>query len=305
LTGHETRPLDPSSKPASIAGRDMQEFGEYWTGRGLFGGPPVPSTEIVCVGPIKYAGVDALRDEIELFTSALPELGEREAFLPAVAPGTIEHWMRNVYYASDEEYLTAVADAMRVEYKAITDAGLILQIDDPDLPDAWQMHPEMDVPAYRRFAALRIEALNHALRDMPVEQIRFHTCWGSYKGPHRYDIPLREIVDIVLSVRAQAYSIEAANPVHEHEWTVWEDVKLPDGAILIPGVVGHFSDFIEHPELIAQRLVRYANLVGRENVMAGTDCGIGSRVGHPKICWAKFESMTEGARLASERLWGQ
>jgi 5-methyltetrahydropteroyltriglutamate--homocysteine methyltransferase len=305
LSGHEVRPIDLAAQPATIAGRDMQEFPEYWAGRGLFGGPAVPSTEIVCAAPIRYTGHAAIQNDVENFRTALQGTQAGETFLPAIAPGTIEHFMRNVYYPSDEAYLFALADAMHDEYKAIVDADFILQIDDPDLPDAWQMHPDMDVAAYRAFADLRIEALNHALRDLPIERIRFHTCWGSYKGPHKYDIPLRAIVDLVLKVRAEAYSIEASNPVHAEDWTVWQDTKLPDGKILIPGVIGHYCDFIEHPELVAARLVRYAGLVGRENVIAGTDCGIGTRVGHPKICWAKFEAMAEGARLASERLWGR
>ncbi len=304
LTGHETRPTDLAAQPATIAGRDMQAFPEYWQGRGLFGQPANPTTEIVCSGPITYIGQAAVQQDIADFKAALEGVEGVEAFLPAVAPGTVEHWLRNVYYPSDEAYLEALANALHEEYKAITDAGLILQIDDPDLPDGYQMHPSLDVPAYQKYAQLRIEALNHALRDLPVEQVRFHTCWGSYKGPHKFDIPLRDIAGLMLSVRAQAYSIEASNPVHEHEWEVWKEIKLPEDKILIPGVIGHYCDFIEHPQLVADRLVRYAGVVGRENVMAGTDCGIGSRVGHPDICWAKFEAMAEGARIATERLWG-
>src|SRR2546427_327001 len=227
-----------------------------------------------------------------------------ETFLPAVAPGTIEHWLRNAHYPTDEAYLAAIADAMKVEYDTIVGAGFLLQIDDPDLADGWQIHPEMSVADYRKFAALRIEALNHALRDIPAERVRFHVCWGSYHGPHKHDLPLRDLVDLVLAVRAQGYSIEASNPRHDHEWRVWQDVKLPDGKILIPGVVGHASDFVEHPELVAERLVRFARLVGRGNVIAGTDCGLGPRGGHPKIAWAQFESLVEGARLATWQLWG-
>jgi 5-methyltetrahydropteroyltriglutamate--homocysteine methyltransferase len=221
-----------------------------------------------------------------------------------VAPGTIEHWLRNEYYPTDEAYLYAIADAMHEEYKAIVDAGFLLQIDDPDLPDAWQIHPDMRVPEYRQFAEMRIDALNYALRDIPQEMVRLHVCWGSYHGPHKFDIPLQDIVDLILKVKAQAYSIEASNPCHAHEWRVWEAVKLPEGKVLIPGVVGHCSDFIEHPELVAERLVQYARLVGRENVMAGTDCGLGTRVGHPAIAWAKFQALVAGARLASQQLWG-
>jgi 5-methyltetrahydropteroyltriglutamate--homocysteine methyltransferase len=231
--------------------------------------------------------------------------GEVEGFLPAIAPGTIEHWLFNQHYASDEEFLYAIADAMHAEYKAITDAGLNLQIDDPDLPDGWQMFPEMSVDDYRRYAALRVEALNHALRDIPVEQIRLHVCWGSGHGPHQNDIPLEHIVDIILSVKAQVYSIEAANPRHDHEWRVWRDfAKLPEGKSLMPGVVGHATDIIEHPRLVADRLVRYAELVGKENVMAGTDCGVGTRVFNAEIAWGKFAALVEGARLASRELWG-
>jgi 5-methyltetrahydropteroyltriglutamate--homocysteine methyltransferase len=194
---------------------------------------------------------------------------------------------------------------MKVEYDAIVGAGFLLQIDDPDLADAWQIHPQMSVAEYRTFAALRIEALNHALRDIAPERVRFHVCWGSYHGPHKYDIPLRDLTDLILAVRAQGYSIEASNPRHDHEWRVWEDVKLPAGRILIPGVVGHASDFVEHPELVAERLTKYARVVGRENVIAGTDCGLGPRVGHPRIAWAKFEALVEGARLATRQLWGR
>src|SRR3989475_327048 len=227
-----------------------------------------------------------------------------ETFLPAVAPGTIEHWLRNAHYPTDEAYLAAIADAMKVEYDTIVGAGFLLQIDDPDLADGWQIHPEMSVADYRKFAALRIEALNHALRDIPAERVRFHVCWGSYHGPHKHDLPLRDLVDLVLAVRAQGYSIEASNPRHDHEWRVWQDVKLPDGKILIPGVVGHASDFVEHPELVAERLVRFAPLGGRENGIAGTACGRGPRGGHPKNAWATVEAPGEGARLATWQLWG-
>jgi 5-methyltetrahydropteroyltriglutamate--homocysteine methyltransferase len=196
----------------------------------------------------------------------------------------------------------AIADVMHEEYKAIADAGFILQIDDPDLATGWQIHTEMDLPAYRKFAEVRIDALNYALRDIPEDQIRVHMCWGSFHGPHTGDIPLEDIVDLILKVKATAYLLEAANPRHEHDWAVWKDVKLPDGKILIPGVVGHATDFIEHPKLVAERLVKYAQLVGRENIMAGTDCGLGGRVGHPAIVWAKFRALAEGAELASKQL---
>ena len=256
-----------------------------------------------CNAPLKYIGHESLKAEIADFKAGLQGQKYEEAFLPAIAPGTIEHWMKNDYYPNDETYLVAIADAMHEEYKAIVDAGFLLQIDDPDLPDGWQFMSKMTVPEYRKYAELRVDALNHCLRDIPPDRIRFHTCWGSYHGPHKYDIPLRDIIDIILKVKANTISIEAANPRHEHEWRVWEEVKLPAGKVLVPGVVGHATDIVEHPQAIADRLVRYAKIVGRENVMAGTDCGLGPRVGSAQICWAKFEAMAEGARLASKELW--
>jgi 5-methyltetrahydropteroyltriglutamate--homocysteine methyltransferase len=297
LSGISERRNDSGQPAFKIWGRDEAEFPEYFA-RINFG-----IGGAVCEGPLKYTGHDAVRADIENFQAALKGVKVEEAFLPAVAPGTIEHWLQNEYYPSDEAYLSAIADAMHEEYTAIAGASLILQIDDPDLADAWQLHPEMDVASYRKFAALRIEALNHALRGIPAERVRFHMCWGSYHGPHKYDIALRDIVDLILKVNAECYSIEASNPCHEHEWRVWEEVKLPEGKSLMPGVVGHASDFVEHPQLVAERLLRYAPLVGRENLMAGTDCGLGTRVGHPKIAWAKFQAMAEGARLATRQLW--
>jgi 5-methyltetrahydropteroyltriglutamate--homocysteine methyltransferase len=302
LGGFVERAAGPNFKPTSIFGRDMAEFPDYFNrgGRTSIGHH---ARVFYCVEPLKYIGHAELRSDIENLNAALRGRNCEEAFLPAIAPGTMEHWMKNEYYPSDEAYLFAIADAMREEYKAIVDAGFVLQVDDPDLADAWQMYPEMSVADYRRYQAMRIDALNHALRDLPMERVRFHMCWGSYHGPHKYDIPLKEIVDLILKVRAGAYSIEASNPCHDHEWRVWEDANLPDGKILIPGVVGHYSDFIEHPRAIADRLVRYAQIVGRENVIAGTDCGIGSRVGHPQVGWAKFQAMAEGARIATRELW--
>jgi 5-methyltetrahydropteroyltriglutamate--homocysteine methyltransferase len=306
LSGFELRQYAPGEgpPPVSISARDQQEFPDYFTEVGGRAGIGSAQRAVVCTGPLQYAGQEAVQADIANFRAALQGVEAAEAFLPAVAPGTIEHWMANEYYPTDEAYLYAIADAMHEEYQAIADAGFILQIDDPDLPDAWQIFPEMAVPDYRRYAQVRIDALNHALRGIPPEQVRLHVCWGSYHGPHKYDVPLADIVDLVLSVPAQAYSIEASNPRHEHEWRVWQDVKLPDGKILIPGVVSHCSDFIEHPQLVADRLVRFAGLVGRENVIAGTDCGLNGRVGHPSIVWGKLETLAEGARLATKELWG-
>lgn len=308
LSGFESRPYKPGEGPAplSITGRDLKKFPEYFAGgKGGFAGSGPSRPQVFCVAPLKYVGHEALREDLENFKAALQGVSVAEAFLPANTPGTIEHWLRNEYYPRDEAFVYAIAEAMREEYKAIVDAGFLLQIDDPDLPDGWQMYPEMSVADYRKYALLRVEALNHALRDIPKEKVRLHVCWGSFHGPHQNDIPLRDIIDIIFTVRAGSFSIEASNPCHEHEWRVFEDFKLPEGAVIIPGVVGHCTDFIEHPELVAERLVRYAKLVGRENVMGGTDCGLGPRVGHAKIAWAKLLALAEGARLATKQLWGR
>ncbi|MCI0879397.1 MAG: epoxyalkane--coenzyme M transferase, partial [Chloroflexi bacterium] len=231
-----------------------------------------------------------------------------EAFIPAVAPGTIELQRKNEYYSTDEEYLFAIADAMREEYKAIVDSGFLLQIDDPRVVTQYGMpDPAPTIEEYRKFAELRVEAINHALEGIPEDRVRYHLCWGSWHGPHVTDVPLKDIVDIILRVRAGAYCVEAANPRHGHEWQVWENVKLPDGKILIPGVVAHTTNLVEHPELVAQRIATYARMLGRENVIAGTDCGFSQgaftpRV-HSSIMWAKLQALTEGAALATERLW--
>ena len=302
LGGFVERPASSEFKPTSIFGRDLIEFKDYFNrgGRTAIGHH---ARVFYCVEPLKYIGQEEVQSDIDNLKTALQGKKIEEAFLPAIAPGTMEHWMKNEYYPSDEAYLFAIAEAMREEYKTIIDAGFVLQIDDPDLADAWQMHPEMSVAEYRDYQELRIAALNHGLRDLPAERIRFHMCWGSYHGPHKYDIPLKDIADLILKVNAGAYSIEASNPCHDHEWRVWEETKLPEGKILIPGVVGHYSDFIEHPRAIADRLIRFGKILGRENVIAGTDCGIGSRVGHPQVGWAKFQAMAEGARIATKELW--
>ena len=304
LGGFIERPAGADFKPTSIFGRDMLEFTEYFNrgGRTSIGHH---ARVFYCVEPLTYIGQEAVNADIANLKRALHGKKFEEAFLPAVAPGTMEHWMKNEYYKTNEEYLFAIAAAMAEEYRAIVDAGFVLQIDDPDLADAWQMYPQMSTVEYRKYQELRIEALNHGLKGLPEDRIRFHMCWGSYHGPHKYDISLKDIVDLILKVRADCYSIEASNPCHEHEWRVWENVKLPEGKSLMPGVIGHYSDFIEHPRAIADRLIRYAKIVGRENVIAGTDCGIGSRVGHPQVGWAKFKAMAEGARIASQELWSK
>jgi 5-methyltetrahydropteroyltriglutamate--homocysteine methyltransferase len=307
--------IEPASGPVpprNINARDLQEFPEFFaSGGGGFGRnrpassgtPPIVFPPPMAVtSPIGYVGHATVASDVANLKAALEGL-DVEGFLPAVAPGTVEHWLYNQHYTTDEDYLFALADALHDEYKAITDAGLSIQIDDPDLPDGWQMFPTMSVEDYRKYASVRVEALNHALRDCPEDKIRLHVCWGSGLGPHKNDIDLRDIIDIILNVKAQVYSIEAANPRHQHEWRVWQEVRLPDGKSLMPGVVGHATDIVEHPRLIADRLIQYAGLVGKENVIAGTDCGVGSRVWNGEIAWAKFAAMAEGARLASQELW--
>ncbi len=307
LTGFEPRPRDPNESPLLNWGRDRQMFREFYEeydrATGSASGQPV-----VCTGPIKYQGHAAVQSDIENFKAALAGANPEEAFIPAVAPGTIELQRRNEYYPTDEEYLFAIADAMREEYQAIVDAGFVLQIDDPRVVTQYGMpDPAPAIEEYRKFAELRVEAINHALKGIPEDRIRYHLCWGSWHGPHVTDVPLKDIVDIVLRVRAGAYCVEAANPRHEHEWQVWESVKLPDGKILIPGVVAHTTNLVEHPELVAWRIATYARLVGRENVIAGTDCGFSQgaftpRV-HSSIMWAKLQALTEGAALATKQLW--
>jgi 5-methyltetrahydropteroyltriglutamate--homocysteine methyltransferase len=303
----------PNLRDRNIVARDASSFPDFHArggGRLSRADTPAPTPTgnvnptIICTGPLSYIGREATLADITNLKTAVEGL-DVEAFLPAVAPGTIEHWLFNRFYPTDEALLFAIAEAMHEEYKLITDAGLNLQIDDPDLPDGWQMFPEMSVADYRKYAEVRVEALNHALRDIPEAQIRLHVCWGSGHGPHQNDIPLADIVDIILKVNAQVYSIEAANPRHDHEWRVWQTARLPEGKSLMPGVVGHATDIIEQPRLVADRLVRYAGIVGKDNVMAGTDCGVGSRVFNGEIAWAKFAALAEGARLASEELWGQ
>jgi len=298
--------IEPTDHPyvSPISGRDIRDFPEYFAAAGPLGrSPGLRRVVFSCAGPVTYVGQSAVETDIANFRAALQGRSANEVYLPAVAPGSIEHWLKNAYYRSDEEYLYAIADAMHEEYRAIVDAGFVLQIDDPDLADGWQVHPDLDLAGYRKVAEMRTAALNHALRGIPEDRVRLHMCWGSYHGPHRHDLPLEHFVDIVLQAHVGAYSIESSNPRHEHEWRVWEDVGLPEGKVLIPGAVGHFSDFVEHPRLVADRLVRYAKILGRENIIAGTDCGLGTRVGEARICWAKLEALVEGARLASQELW--
>jgi 5-methyltetrahydropteroyltriglutamate--homocysteine methyltransferase len=299
-------PAGEGPRPHDVTARDRGEFpGAFAAGVGPFrGGGGTANQPFFCTGPLEYIGKANVENDIANLKAACAGL-DAEPYLPAIAPGTVEHWLWNEYYPDAESFLFAIADALHHEYKAITDAGLLLQIDDPDLPDGWQMDPSWTVGQYRQYAELRVAAINRALDGIPQDRVRLHICWGSGHGPHKNDIPLSDIVDIVLQVRAQCYSVEAANPRHAYEWHVWESVKLPAGKSLMPGAVGHATNVIEHPETVADQLVRYANVVGRENVIAGTDCGIGTRVGHAEIAWAKLQSLVEGARIASKHLWGR
>ncbi|HUY18667.1 MAG TPA: cobalamin-independent methionine synthase II family protein [Candidatus Binataceae bacterium] len=284
--------------------RDFGKFREFYQDPQAIGfGGSITARKIpACTEPISYAGQEALQADISNLKAAMAAAGVAEAFMCSASPGVIER-SQNRYYQREEDFLSAIADAMHQEYKAIVEAGMILQIDDPGMPDTWDAAvPEPPLELYKKYARVRVEALNHALRGLPEERVRYHICWGSWHGPHTTDIALRDVVDLVLSVHAGAYSVEAGNVRHEHEWTVWQDVKLPPGKILIPGVVSHATNVVEHPELVAERIVRFANLVGRENVIAGTDCGLGGRL-HPSIAWAKLAMLAEGAALASKKLW--
>ena len=271
--------------------------------RFVFGRPPL------CVGPLRWKDRAYQRD-IATFQAALAGVTVSEAFIPSPSPGIIAMRIPNEYYPSEEAFLYALADVLKDEYQAIVAAGFVLQIDAPDVAFAWERQHWEDEAEFRAAIHTRIEALNHALSGIPEERVRFHTCWGNVERPHTGDIALREIIDLVLRVRAGAYSIEAANPRHAHEWEVWREVKLPDGKLLIPGVIDSLTTFVEHPRLVAQRLLQYATLVGRENVIAGVDCGFGTAASatprvHPEIVLAKFAALAEGAALASATLWGR
>jgi 5-methyltetrahydropteroyltriglutamate--homocysteine methyltransferase len=284
--------------------RDWTRFSEAYSdpraGVALPAGEMFEHTPVIR-GPIVYTGHEALALDIAAMKAALAAAGLRDGFLNSVGPASCAR-LPDEHYDSEEEALHACADAMREEYKAIIDSGLMLQIDEPVIADNWdQIVPEPSVEAYIRFTRPRIEALNHAIRGLPPDRIRFHLCWGSWHGPHSTDIPLADIVELMLEVNAGTYSFEAANARHEHEWTIWRDIKLPDGKTIMPGVVSHATNVLEHPELVAQRIQRFARAVGPERVIAGTDCGLGGRV-HPQIAWAKLEALSEGAARASARV---
>jgi 5-methyltetrahydropteroyltriglutamate--homocysteine methyltransferase len=262
---------------------------------------------MVCAGPIAYKGHAALKADLETLKAALAGVGATEAFVPAIAPSNVEATTPNEYYPTPEAYVFAIAEAMREEYRAIVDAGFLLQIDDPFLVTYYITRPDLDIAACRKWAELRVEALNAALSGIPADRIRFHTCYSINMGPRIHDMQLKDIVDIILKVHAGAYSFEAANPRHEHEWEDWRRINIPDDKILIPGVITQSTVLVEHPELVAQRLSRFASVVGRERVIAGADCGFASFAGsnevHPSIVWAKFKALVDGARRASRQLW--
>jgi 5-methyltetrahydropteroyltriglutamate--homocysteine methyltransferase len=307
MSGFALRPNPPGPGGRREPGVDRTRFKEFYAELDARDPPANPNT-VVCVGPVAYTGQADLSRDIANFKGALTQAKVVEGFLPVVAPSSALPERHDEYYRNEDDWMNAVTAAMRTEYKMIVDAGLILQIDDARAATNFdRMVPPGNLQDYRRWLGKFVEALNSALEGIPEDRIRYHVCWGSWPGPHSSDVPLGDIVDLILEVRAGAYVIESANPRHEHEWQVWKDVKLPAGKVLIPGVISHVTNVVEHPELVAERILRFANVLGRENVMAGTDCGFAQgtfyRRVHPTIMWAKLEALVEGARLASKRLW--
>jgi len=306
LSGFERRPIKPGANPFQ-RGADRTRFAEFYAeldAREAI----ATSTDAVCIGPIAYTGQAELGRDIDNFKVALESVKVEEAFLPVAAPASVIPDRKNEYYRSDEECLIAIATAMRTEYKMIVDAGFVLQLDDARAAVSYdRMVPPASFADYRKWLALHVEVLNQAIEGLPADRMRYHVCWGSWPGPHITDVPLKDIVDLILKVKVGAYVIEGANPRHAHEWKVWEEVKLPDDKALVPGVISHATNVVEHPELVAERIIRYAKRVGRENVLAGTDCGFAQgpfyRRVHPSIMWAKLEALAHGARLASKQLW--
>jgi 5-methyltetrahydropteroyltriglutamate--homocysteine methyltransferase len=303
LSGFEPR---PGAGPKIFA-REREAFPEYYEDyfkRSMLGGAVAPVVPMLCVGPVTYRGQAELRKDLDNLKAALGSRDPSSAFVPAVAPSGVGF---NAYYRTDEEFLTAVGEALRVEYLAIVDAGFLLQIDEPFLSDVF-VEPDLDDKAMRLKADLYVEAVNNSLRGIPPEKVRYHTCYGINEGPRIHEAALADVVGHVLRVNAGAYSFEAANCRHEHEYHLWEKVNLPDGKVIIPGVITHASNIVEHPDLIAERLVRFAKLVGRERVIAGVDCGFSSQASyrtevHPTVIWAKFRALAEGARIASKELF--
>jgi 5-methyltetrahydropteroyltriglutamate--homocysteine methyltransferase len=306
LSGFERRPIKPGANPFA-RGLDRERFAEFYAE--LDAREAVATTvEAVCVGPVAYTGQAELKRDIDNFKSALRDVKVEEAFLPVAAPASVIPDRKNEYYQTDEELIRAIGAAMRTEYRMIIDAGFVLQLDDARAAVTYdRMVPPASFADYRKWFALQVEVLNDALAGLPMDRIRYHVCWGSWPGPHTTDVVLKDIVDLILDMKVGAFVIEGANPRHEHEWRVWESAKLPEGKVLIPGVISHATNVVEHPELVAERIVRLARLVGRENVIAGTDCGFAQgpfyRRVHPSIMWAKLGALAQGAKLASAELW--
>lgn len=290
------------SAPSLPPPKDWLEFESYYKTLAL---PPGAGQEFACTGPVTYKGQALLQREMALLAGALGDTPRGDAFLTSTAPLSLLPGRRNHYYKSEEEFIYAIAEAIRVEYNMIVGAGFLVQVDDAWLAALWDcIGHGIGLEAYRRYCAPRVEALNYALKGIPEDRVRYHVCWGSWPGPHANDIPMKHIVDLMLKVNAQAYLFEAANARHEHEYALWENVKLPEDKVLVPGVVSHCTPVVEHPELVAQRLTRFANIVGRERVIAGTDCGLGIRT-NPQVQWAKLKAMAEGAAMASRELWAK
>jgi len=324
VTGYEMVPVDPNRKPkrAGTAERDRRDFPGFFASGLWFagsGGPIRPGfatagqsmqqnvgsrEQRVAKGPITYVGQEGVQSDIKNLKAAL-EGTDAEGYIAALGPLSLGAGIHNEYYKSEEDYMMGVAEAVREEYKAITDAGFIVQVDEPEFLTSWYFYPDYTIEEYRKYLGFCVDVLNHSIEGLPEELVRFHSCWGSGHRPHVNDIELKYVADLLVKINAMQYSIEAANVRHEHEYHVWEETKLPDGKMLMPGVLSHATDLVEHPEVVAERIVNYAERVGKENVQTGTDCGIGSRVGHEEVVWAKLAAMSEGARIASKKLWGK
>jgi 5-methyltetrahydropteroyltriglutamate--homocysteine methyltransferase len=306
LSGFERRPVRADANPFT-RGVDRERFAEFYAELDAREGVST-TVEAVCVGPINYTGQAELKRDIDNFKSALAAVGVAEAFLPVAAPASVIPDRKNEYYKSDEELIRAIGAAMRTEYRMIIDAGFLLQLDDARAAVTYdRMVPPASFADYRRWLALQVDVTNEAIAGLPADRIRYHVCWGSWPGPHTSDVALKDIADLILQLDVGAFVIDGANPRHEHEWRVWETARLPAGKVLIPGVISHATNVVEHPELVAERIVRLARLIGRENLIAGTDCGFAQgpfhRRVHPSIMWAKLSALVEGARLASAELW--
>ena len=307
LSGFERRAIKSEGANPFKRGADRTRFAEFYTELDAREGVAT-TTEAICTGPVKYTGQAELQRDIDNFKAALKTAKVEEAFLPVAAPASVIPDRKNEYYKSDEELQAAIAGAMRTEYKMIIDSGFLVQLDDARNAVTYdRMVPPATFSDYKRWLAQQVEIINHAIEGLPQDRIRYHVCWGSWPGPHISDVPLKDIVDLILKVKVGAYVIEGANPRHEHEWQVWKNARLGPGQVLIPGVISHATNVVEHPELVAERVIRLARIVGRENVIAGTDCGFAQgpfhRRVHPSIMWAKLEALVAGARLASRELW--